>query len=186
MPSAEAPARANRRLTWQLTGFAAAAFAFGFALVPLYDVLCAVIGVGNQKNLARASGLPQGDGATGSDRLVTVEFLAHLPSVGNWEFRPMQKEIQVQPGKLYEASFVARNLTGNATTAQAVPDVAPGQATAWFHKTECFCFTPQPFQAGEQRMMPVRFFVDAALPQHIDRLTLSYTFYDESTRVAAR
>jgi cytochrome c oxidase assembly protein subunit 11 len=67
-----------------------------------------------------------------------------------------------------------------------VPDVAPGQATAWFHKTECFCFTPQSFRKDELRVLPVRFFVDAALPGHIDRLTLSYTFYDESTRVAAR
>ena len=33
--------------------------------------------------------------------------------------------------------------------------------------------------------MPVRFVVDPALPTHIDRVTLSYTFYDNSTRVAA-
>ena len=26
--------------------------------------------------------------------------------------------------------------------------------------------------------MPVRFFVDPALPTYIDRLTLTYTFYD--------
>jgi cytochrome c oxidase assembly protein Cox11 len=26
--------------------------------------------------------------------------------------------------------------------------------------------------------MPVRFFVDPALPKYVDRITLSYTFYD--------
>jgi cytochrome c oxidase assembly protein Cox11 len=35
-------------------------------------------------------------------------------------------------------------------------------------------------------VLPVRFFVDRALPGNIDRLTLSYTFYDTSHRVAAR
>jgi cytochrome c oxidase assembly protein Cox11 len=31
--------------------------------------------------------------------------------------------------------------------------------------------------------MPVRFFVDPALPKYIDRLTLTYTFYDSSTMI---
>jgi cytochrome c oxidase assembly protein subunit 11 len=95
-------------------------------------------------------------------------------------------ELRVRPGQLYEANFLARNLTGHDTVAQAVPDITPGLASAWFHKTECFCFTPQSFRKDEERALPVRFFVDKALPESVDRLTLSYTFYDESTRVAAR
>jgi len=31
----------------------------------------------------------------------------------------------------------------------------------------------------------VRFFVDPSLPKHIDRITLNYTIYDESSRVTA-
>jgi cytochrome c oxidase assembly protein subunit 11 len=175
----------NRRLTLQLLGFTLGAFAFGFALVPLYNVLCDITGIGNQKTLLKAVAA---SGATGAvnERLVTVEFAALLPSVGNFEFRPVVREMKVHPGQLVEAHFLARNLMGHDTVAQAVPDVAPGQATAWFHKTECFCFTPQSFKKDQQRVLPVRFFVDAALPKHIDRLTLSYTFYDESTRIAAR
>jgi len=34
-------------------------------------------------------------------------------------------------------------------------------------------------------VMPVRFVVDSHLPKSLDRITLSYTFYDNSTRVAA-
>jgi cytochrome c oxidase assembly protein subunit 11 len=83
------------------------------------------------------------------------------------------------------ADFVARNLTGHDTVAQAVPNVAPGKATAFFRKTECFCFTPQAFAKGEVRNMPVRFIVDPALPAYMDRITLTYVFYDNSTRVGA-
>lgn len=174
----------NRRLALKLAGFAAGAFAFGFALVPLYDVLCEITGIGNQKLLARAAeARPNGVADT---RTITLELIGNLPSVGNWEFRPLVKSLQVHPGQLYETFFVARNLTGHDTIAQAVPDVAPSKAAAWFHKTECFCFTPQSFRSNEERVLPVRFFVDKALPPHVDRLTLSYTFYDESTRVAAR
>jgi cytochrome c oxidase assembly protein subunit 11 len=179
--------RDNRRLTWQLCGFAAGAFAFGFALVPLYDVLCEVTGFGNQKLLLVQSseGRALGGKVADAGRTITVDFIAELPSVGNWEFRPLVRSMQVVPGRLYEADFVARNLTGHDTVAQAVPNVSPGNATAYFRKTECFCFTPQKFAKGEQRSLPVRFVVDPALPQHLDRITLSYIFYDNTTRVGA-
>ena len=118
-------------------------------------------------------------------RTVTVEFVADLPSVGNWEFAPVVTSMEVHPGRLYEVDFVAHNLTGRDTVAQAVPSIAPGKATAYFRKTECFCFTPQSFKKDEQRNMPVRFVVDPALPKYLDRITLAYTFYDNTTRTAA-
>ncbi len=173
----------NRKLTLKLAAFALGSFAFGFALVPLYDVLCEITGFGNQKALVAQSQVIE---APDESRLVTVDFLADLPSVGNWEFRPLVSSMQVHPGKLYQVEYVAHNLTGRDTVAQAVPNVAPGKAVAYFRKTECFCFVPQNFKVNEQRPMPVRFIVDPKLPAYVDRITLSYTFYDEATRVGSR
>jgi cytochrome c oxidase assembly protein subunit 11 len=177
--------RDNRTLTWKLLVFVAGSFAFGYALVPLYRVLCSVTGFGDQKLLTEAVSATRA-GTADASRTVTVEFVATLPTVGNWEFRPSQNILRVHPGQLYAASFVARNLTGHDTVAQAVPNIAPGEAAAWFHKTECFCFKPQPFRRGEERVLPVRFFLDRALPISMDRVTLSYTFYDTGSHVAAR
>jgi cytochrome c oxidase assembly protein subunit 11 len=168
--------RLNRRLLWQLSAFVAGSFAFGWALIPLYDVLCEVTGIGTQKNLTTAAAATPL--IVDTSRLVTVEFMTILPTVGNWAFEPEQPSMQVHPGELYETKFVAHNLTGHDTTAQAIASFAPSKASAWFHKTECFCFTPQKFQAGEERAMPVRFYVDPTLPAYLDRVTLSYTFYD--------
>jgi cytochrome c oxidase assembly protein subunit 11 len=112
--------------------------------------------------------------------------VANLPTVGSWKFQPEVHSMQVQPGRLYEAKFLATNETGQPTWAQAVPDVAPSKAAAFFRKTECFCFTPQQFAVGESRHMPVRFFVDPALPKYVDRITLAYTFYDTQGPVARR
>jgi cytochrome c oxidase assembly protein subunit 11 len=172
----------NKRLTLKLLGFALGSFGFGFALVPLYDVLCDLTGFGNQRALAEQRlSIEKPD----DSRTITVDFLAELPSVGNWEFRPTVAEMKVHPGRLYETEFFAHNLTGRATTAQAVPNVAPGKAAGYFRKTECFCFTPQKFAVNEARPMAVRFVVDPALPRSVDRITLSYTFYDDSTRVGS-
>jgi cytochrome c oxidase assembly protein subunit 11 len=175
--------RANRTLLVKLLAFSLGAFAFGYALIPLYDVLCDVTGFGNERRLAQKSVI---DAKPDETRDIVVEFLAELPSAGNWEFKPVVARMTVHPGQLYTADFIAKNLTGRDTTAQAVPGIAPTKAAPYFHKTECFCFTPQKFKLGEERVLPVRFVIDPAIPAYVDRLTLAYTFYDDTTRVVAR
>jgi len=177
---------AHGRLVLKLTIVTLLAFGFGFALVPLYSVFCSVTGAGDKRDLVQASAAPAAAAQLDTSREVTIEFLATLPTVGSWDFKPEQRSIKVVPGRLYEAKFFAANETGKPTWAQAVPDIAPSSATPFFHKTECFCFTPQHFSVGEGRDMSVRFFVDPALPKYVDRITLAYTFYDSPAPVAQR
>ena len=175
--------RANRSLLIKLLAFTAGSFAFGYALVPLYDVLCDITGYGNERRLAQKSVIAENPD---KNRVITLEFLAELPSNGNFTFRPVLQEMKVHPGQLYTADFIAKNLTGRDTVAQAVPSIAPTKVASYFHKTECFCFTPQSFKTDEERALPVRFVIDPAIPAYVDRITLAYTFYDETTRVATR
>ena len=178
----EAPhAKSNRGLVARLVLMTAGSFAFGFALVPLYDVFCEVTGIGTRAQLSRAAA-PDAS-APDLNRIVVVEFTASVPDSGRWEFAPAVASMEVHPGRLYEARYTARNLAGRDTTGQAVPSVSPLRAGQYFRKTECFCFTPQKFARDEQRDLLVRFIVDRDLPPGIDRLTLSYAFYDV-TRVA--
>lgn len=174
--------KANRSLTQRLLLFTAGSFAFGFALVPLYDVLCKVAGIGNAEAKAGRAVVRE---AVDPNRTITVEFIANPATVGSYEFRPDVKSMRIHPGKLYDTRFYARNLTNVNSTAQAVPSVSPGGSALYFHKTECFCFSPQKFRAGEGREMPIRFIVDPKLPANVDKLTLAYAFYD-LTQTAAR
>jgi cytochrome c oxidase assembly protein subunit 11 len=160
----------------------AGSFAFGWALVPLYDVFCRAVGVGNAE---AKSGRAQAQEAIDPNREITIEFVADPASVGSFEFRPKVASMRIHPGKLYDTEFYARNLTSQASVAQAVPSISPSVGAKYFHKTECFCFSPQRFGVGEGRDMPVRFIVDPALPPNVDKLTLAYTFYD-TTQSAAR
>lgn len=164
----------NNRLIFRLTVMAACMFAFGFLLVPLYEVMCRITGIGGRTNAEAATVSATQDV---SDRLITVEFVAVLNEQAPWEFRPTVSSIQVHPGQLYDTAFFARNLTDGVLVGSAVPSVAPGQAAKHFIKTQCFCFTQQNFTAGEGRDMGVQFMVDPALPEFIDRITLSYTFF---------
>jgi cytochrome c oxidase assembly protein subunit 11 len=174
--------RANRKLLRALLIMTAGSFAFGWLLVPLYDVLCRAAGIGNAEARAGKSVVQE---AIDPNREVTIEFIAEPASVGSFDFRPKVASMRIHPGKLYDAEFYAKNLTNVASTAQAVPSISPAGTAKYFHKTECFCFSPQKFTAGEGRDLPVRFIVDPQLPGNVDKLTLAYTIYD-TTQSATR
>lgn len=166
----------NTRLIAKLAIGVVAMFGFGFALVPLYDVFCSVTGL-NGKTGGKVEYV-----ATTADvdesRIVTVQFAAVNNSTMSWEFRPLQAQIEVHPGALNEVKFYARNPTMARMVGQAVPSLMPAKGADYFHKTECFCFTQQVLEAGQAIEMPVRFFVDKALPKDVHKLTLSYTLFD--------
>ena len=161
-------------MAWRLLVVVIAMFGFGYALVPLYDVLCDITGLNGKTGVVQAEDLVD---SVDVGRLVTVQFTGTVNSRLPWTFKPLQRELRVHPGQVYEASFEARNLTGEVVVGQAVPSVAPLQAATYFNKTECFCFTQQTLQAGETRTMPLRFVLDRGLPPGVTTVTLSYTFF---------
>jgi cytochrome c oxidase assembly protein subunit 11 len=183
MDPADPKKRANRTLVRALLIMTAGSFVFGWALVPLYDVLCRAAGIGNAEAKAGKSVVQE---AIDPNREVTIEFLAEPASVGSFEVRPTVASMRVHPGKLYDAVFHARNLTTQASVAQAVPSISPTGTAKYFHKTECFCFSPQKFAAGETRDLSVRFIVDPVLPGTVDKLTLAYTIYDTTATASTQ
>ncbi|MBE7373288.1 cytochrome c oxidase assembly protein [Pseudomonas lopnurensis] len=166
-----------RRLVLRLTLVVVAMFGFGFALVPIYDVMCQAFGI-NGKTAGAYTGAQTADAA----REVRVQFLATNAAGMDWEFGPQADQLSVHPGASTEIRFVAYNPTDKPMTAQAIPSVSPAKAAAYFHKTECFCFTQQVLQPGERIEMPVRFIVDRDLPADVRHLTLAYTLFDITPR----
>ncbi len=157
-------------------------FGFGFLLGPMYTAVCEATGVNGRMKVV-ASQIQAG--AVDTSRTVTVEFVTTVNGSPLWKFSPEQPSIKVHPGQLYTVNFYAKNMQDQALVAQAVPNIAPGTAAPHLRKTECFCFNQQPFKAGEEKHMPVRFMLDPALPKSVDTVTLSYTFFDV-TKLAAQ
>ena len=172
MSDVPTPGAANRSLTRSLLLMVAGSFAFGFALVPLYDVICEAAGI--RVNDAPSSATTS---EAGAGREVTLEFLSMVPPGSAFELVPEARSMTLQPGKLYEARFRIRSLATVPVVAQAVPSVAPATTAKYLQKTECFCFTPQTFAASEEREFTVRFIVAPDLPRQVDRMTLAYSMY---------
>lgn len=175
-------ARSNRTIALRLGAVAVGMFGFGFALVPLYDVLCRALGI-SRENINEQAGQEVVAAAVDESRVVRVQFLANNDGTMSWEFRPHQFEMKVHPGASYDTTYYARNPARHLMVAQAIPSVSPPEAAQYLHKIECFCFNQQALGPGEKFDMPLRFVVDQALPKDIHTITLSYALFDVTGKV---
>jgi cytochrome c oxidase assembly protein subunit 11 len=151
-------------------------FGFGFALVPLYNVLCDITGLGG-----RTGGAYTYDPATmqrDTSRLVRVNFITNSNAGMPWKFWSETGGVRVHPGELKEVNFYVTNTTNRRMVGQAIPSVVPFKAAAHFHKTECFCFNSQVLEPGETMEMPMRFIVGTDLPRNVESISLSYALFD--------
>lgn len=151
-------------------------FGFGFALVPLYDVLCDIAGLNGKTGPKYV--LPSGEVETDFSRQIKVQFITSNNESMSWHFKPEVTQVEVHPGEIMQVDFIVSNPTQHTMLAQAVPSLSPSEGADYFHKVECFCFTQQSLEAGEDAIMPLRFVIDKDLPKHLTKLTLSYTLFD--------
>lgn len=174
--------RATRNSSLMFVAVVVGMFGFGFTLVPLYNALCDALGINGKVKMQASVAEPV---QVDTSRTVTVEFVTTVNGGRPWKFHAEQPKIEVHPGQLYTVKFYAQNTQAHDVVAQAVPNVAPMQAARHMRKTDCFCFNNQLFKAGEEKHMPVVFMLDPELPKDVDRVTLSYTFFDV-TEVAGK
>jgi cytochrome c oxidase assembly protein subunit 11 len=170
----------NRQMLVKLAVISVAMFGFGYALIPMYRVLCEVTGINvvTSKNNygTRAVHATSKNTQVDESRLITVEFDSNTQ--GPFRFRSVKNSMQVHPGEMIQVVYEVVNTQNRNISAQAIPSYAPMQATEHFTKLECFCFDEQTLKPNESREMPVVFIIDPALPKGIKNITLSYTFFE--------
>ena len=165
----------NNKTVLKLVVVVVGMFGFGFALVPLYDVLCDALGInGKTSNTAAVYESVIVD----ESRLITVDFITRTNTGMPWKFEAETRQVKVHPGQMSQINFLAKNPASRDIIGQAVPSVSPGPAALYMNKTECFCFEQQILKAGESVVMPMKFYVDPQLPEDITYFTVQYTLYD--------
>lgn len=164
----------NKRLFFILLAVVVGMFGFGFALIPVYNVMCKQLGINGKTENKSIAAIKTID----KSRTITIEFVANANAQLPWDFYPLTTEVKLHPGENVLINFYAKNNSPDRMTVQAIPSVAPGLAANYLKKTECFCFTQQTFGGREGRKMPVLFHIDPDLPKNIHEITLSYTMFD--------
>ncbi|TDI61576.1 MAG: cytochrome c oxidase assembly protein [Alphaproteobacteria bacterium] len=171
--------RRNKRVKWALAGFAVGMIALSFGIVPLYKIFCQVTGYGGTTQQAIA--MPD----QVFDREVQIRFNSDVAEDLPWTFRPSQKEVRLNVGESGLAFYRAVNHSDKSVTGMAIYNVTPLKAGQYFTKVDCFCFTEQVLEAGQEVDMPVTFFIDPEFMddpdmEDVQTITLSYTFYNQS------
>jgi len=166
----------NHKTRWILTGIALAMLALGFASKPLYEKFCQVTGYGG------TTGRAEVNDSEVIDRMVRVYFDSNVAPELPWSFKAEQRFIDVKVGQSALAYYKVKNLSDEAIVGTANFNVTPVKGAPFFIKTECFCFTEQLIEAGQEVTMPVLFFVDPQLNEakrfdDVKDMTLSYTFF---------
>ncbi|KKZ87446.1 cytochrome c oxidase assembly protein [Rhizobium phaseoli] len=150
--------------------------AMSYAAVPLYRIFCQVTGYnGTTQRVEQMSSVVL-------DRTMRVTFDANVAPGLQWEFKPVEHEVNPRIGETIQVKFTAENRSNETQRGQAVFNVTPGEAGVYFNKVQCFCFTETDLKPGEKLEMPVVFYIDpeivkAVESKDIHTVTLSYTFY---------
>ncbi|MEL6528596.1 MAG: cytochrome c oxidase assembly protein [Pseudomonadota bacterium] len=173
--------RANLRTGLLALLGAACMVGLGFASVPLYRLFCQVTGFGGTTQVASESEAMRA-ASVANGEMMSIRFDASTALDVPWTFRPAQSTDTVQIGQRDIATYVAKNNSSNPITGTATFNVEPSQAGKYFHKIQCFCFTEQTLQPGQEVNMPVLYYVDPAILEDefmadVEQITLSYTFH---------
>ena len=182
--------RANARTGLMALTLAAAMVGLGFASVPLYRLFCQVTGFGGTKQVATEA-QAAGAAALATGQTMSIRFDGSTAVDVPWTFKPQQATDTVTIGQRDMADYVARNDGRDTITGTATFNVEPAQAGLYFHKVQCFCFTEQTLEPGQQVNMPVVYYVDPAILEDefmadVEQITLSYTFHKAIEPVSAQ
>lgn len=166
------------------TAVALAMFGLGFASVPLYRMFCQATGFGGttmRGTEAQLAAIAAG-GRAGTGRAISIRFDSNIAQGMPWTFQPEQRTETVRVGQKTMAIFLARNMSDKPVTGRATFNVTPDQSGAYFAKIQCFCFTEQTLQPGQEVRMPVLYYIDPKFlddpdNKDVQEITLSYTFY---------
>lgn len=161
----------NRRIVAGLLAVVGGSLLFVAVQPSLYKAFCEWTGLYDIDRAQRiaASSLPA--------RPVTLEFDANSHDNG-LRFRPETTSLAAKTGDIVHVTYRVENTRSTTVIGQAVPSYGPQHAGGYVKKLDCFCFKQQTFAPHEVREMPVVFVLDKTLPDDVNTVTLSYTFFE--------
>ena len=167
----------NRRVFAVLAGVVAFTGGAAWASVPLYDWFCRVTGYGGTTVSAEVAD------AEILEKTIQIRFDASLERGMPWDFKPLERQMEIRIGESVLAYYQASNPTDFPVAGTASFNVYPFTAGGYFVKLDCFCFEEQVLQPGESVVMPVNFYVDPEILNDQESsltevITLSYTFHE--------
>ena len=115
------------------------------------------------------------------DRIIKIKLLAKIDGDLNWEFSPLENEIDIKIGENNIIKYYGKNLSNQTITSTADFVIKPEAVQAYLVKTECFCFTEQTLKPGESQLFTMVFYIDPSIDSdwyfdNLKELVFTYEF----------
>jgi len=177
----------NRSVWWIAAGIVAI-FGGVWAFVPLYKIYCQSTGQGQAVQGHKEYAAPPSPDSAAAKRLISVDFTGTVHTALPWEFVPQQRRVVVGLGETALAFYRAKNTSDKPIIGVSVYHMLPPEAGLYFNKIQCFCFDEQLINPQEEVDLPIFFFIDPMMAEdsrfdHIDRITLSYLFFESDSEL---
>ena len=169
----------NRRVGLMAAIGVAGMLGLAYASVPLYQLFCQITGYGGTPKIGEPIAEATGD-AIGHKINVTLD--ANVVPTLTWDFQAQVRNLSVPLGEETLAFYMAKNTGEVAVTGTATYNVSPAKVAQYITKVDCFCFTEQRLEPGEEMPMPVSFYIDPEFlddpdTRYLEDIVFSYTFH---------
>jgi cytochrome c oxidase assembly protein subunit 11 len=167
----------NRKYLVGFTLLAFAMFAFAFANVPLYRMVCQRLGIAVAPNASKVA--RNKSGVTG--RKIKVRFSGLVAGGMPVRFESAEPIQTVEVGKESENKYIFTNISKDTVRFRPVHSVLPEDAAEKIQLVKCFCFNDQTLLPQQRLELPVIYTVGANLDPEIDYVTMNYTLFKKET-----
>ena len=118
----------------------------------------------------------------------TVEFDSNVRDNLPWTFRPLQTSVRMHPGELMQVDVRnTQQLERARSPGQAIPSYGPQLAAALFQEARVLLLhASRRCSRAKSRRMPVVFVIEDGLPEDVNTITLSYSFFEVEGAVEER
>lgn len=168
--------RQNTRLSIKLLLLALAMLGFSVAMIPLYNVFTKVSGVNgkvtqavNENSLAYE---------VDAQRKIYVDFITAQGVDTPLQIRFEQTRLALNPGRVYDVSYVLQNVSDKAIKLRTVASITPGTIAKYLDVINCICFEQLSIAARETKSVVLRLAINPDVPANIKNIAFAQQFFN--------
>ena len=114
---------------------------------------------------------------------ISINLLTSVHPDLSWDFRPVESNIMIKPGKVITIEYIVENLGDRETTGIATFVYFPNQMGNYISKINCFCYDAQTLKPKQKEKYTLVLLIDPEVTKdsktkNIKEATIQFTFFD--------
>ena len=114
---------------------------------------------------------------------ISINLLTSVHPNLDWNFKPVEPKILIQPGEVTTVEYIVENLGSNETTGIATFAYFPSQFGNYISKINCFCYDAKTLKPKEKDRYTLVLLIDPEVTKdsktkNVKEVTIQFIFFD--------